>query len=212
MLRWCVIAVFCLSSLGAFAGEGQALLENYLDGLNSLSSEFRQLTLRTDDESMYEATGRLYLLRPGRMRWEYDPPHPQLIIADGRRVYVHDQELNQVSHRNQAAALDGTPAQLLAGNEPIDQHFIINELDPNTLAQGMWDDRVWVELRPKAEDSQIVSIKIGFMDEQLDTLLMEDRFGQLTRLMLTQIERNPKLDRALFRFKEPIGGDFLRMD
>ncbi len=182
-------------------------LKEYLNGLTSLSADFRQITLvpGAGGEQTVESSGRLFLQRPGRFRWEYDTPSEQVIIADGKRVYLQDTELNQVSHRSQQAALDGTPAQLLVSDRPVEEFF---ELSPLSRDDG----RVWVELQPKAEDSQVVRLQIAFIDGQLDTLLMEDRFGQLTRFIFTGIERNPTLSDAMFEFKRPIGGDFLQMD
>lgn len=183
------------------------ILTDYLQDLNSLSADFRQITLvpGNSGEQAFESAGRLYLRRPGRFRWEYDSPSEQLIIADGSRVYLEDTELDQVSHRSQEAALEGTPAQLLASDEPIDRYFRVRPLERD-------DGRAWVELEPKAEDSQVTRLQIAFIDGRLDTLLMEDRFGQLTRFVFTGIERNPRLADDLFQFDRPVGGDFLQMD
>jgi outer membrane lipoprotein carrier protein len=56
----------------------------------------------------------------------------------------------------------------------------------------------------------VVRIRIGFDGERLDTLLMEDSFGQITRLSFFDIERNPTLDAKLFQFDTSVGGDFLQ--
>jgi outer membrane lipoprotein carrier protein len=191
----------------AAGADAVATLKDYLKGLNSLSADFRQVTLvpGSGDEQAFESQGRLFLRRPGLFRWEYDTPSEQLIVADGKRVYLQDTELDQVSHRSQESALEGTPAQLLASDRPVEEFFTLKPLQRD-------DGRVWVELEPKAEDSQVVRLQIAFIDGQLDTLLMEDRFGQLTRFMFTGIERNPKLSDALFEFDRPTGGDFLQID
>jgi outer membrane lipoprotein carrier protein len=55
-------------------------------------------------------------------------------------------------------------------------------------------------------------LQIGFVDGELDTLLMEDRFGQLTRFIFTDVDRNPKLQYSMFRFERPRGADFLAID
>lgn len=187
------------------AGNGAKMLENYLRGLNSLSADFRQLTVSADGLRETEATGRFYLLRPGRFRWEYRQPTEQVIVADGRRVYVHDKELNQVTHQAQSKALDGTPAQLLASDIKLTDHFVVRDFDRG-------DHRVWVELEPKTSDSQMARLRIGFAGGELETVLMEDRFGQLTRVSFTNLRRNPSLPAKLFVFEQPIGGDFLQMD
>ncbi|WP_328987301.1 outer membrane lipoprotein chaperone LolA [Thiorhodovibrio winogradskyi] len=202
-----VISLLFLSLGANAAPDPVATLKDYLKDLNSLSADFRQITLTpgSSGEQTFESEGRLFLRRPGQFRWEYDKPSEQLIVADGKRVYLRDTELNQVSHRSQQAALDGTPAQLLVSDRPVEEFFALRPLSRD-------DGRLWVELEPKADDSQVERLQIAFIDGQLDTLLMEDRFGQLTRFIFTGIQRNPKLSDALFEFDRPAGGDFLQID
>jgi outer membrane lipoprotein carrier protein len=205
-LRHAIVALTCLllTAPAAFA-DGIAELKDYLRGLNSLSADFRQITLSADGGQMLESTGTFYLLRPDRFRWDYDSPTEQQIVADGRRIYVHDKELAQVTHSSQKKILDGTPAQLLASEQPVEEYFTLRNLDEG-------DDRTWVELIPKTEDTEVAKLRIAFRDDRLDTLLMEDRFGQLTRFIFTDLERNPQLDYAMFRFEQPTGSDFLQID
>ncbi len=197
-------SLLALTSIALAAPSGEARLKDYLKGLNTLTSEFRQYTLSADGGRMIESEGTFYLQRPGRFRWEYRAPMEQVIVADGDRVWLHDVELDQISHQSQSSALDGTPAQLLASNEPIDRHFEIVTWDPG-------DGRDWVELQPKKADGQVTRIRIGFIGEALDTLLMEDSFGQITRFSFLDTKRNPKLDAKLFKLDRPIGGDFLEI-
>ncbi len=185
--------------------DGVAMLKDYLQGLNSMSAEFRQITIPADGVGDIEARGTFYLLRPNRFRWEYRSPGEQLIVADGKRVYLEDKELNQVTHQSQKKALDGTPAQLLASDQPVERYFRLQNLE---LGDGL----TWVELTPKAGDSQVVRLRIGFRRGELAELLMEDQFGQLSRFIFTDLKRNPRLAYAMFRFKRPAGGDFLQVD
>ena len=67
-------------------------VESYLNGIRTLSSRFQQFSANGGT-----ATGQLYLSRPGKMRFEYDPPVPILLVADGRNIYYYDKELQQVS-------------------------------------------------------------------------------------------------------------------
>jgi outer membrane lipoprotein carrier protein len=194
----------CLFAGQAWA-DGVSAVTDYLRGLNSLQADFRQITIPSDGGAELDANGTFYLLRPNRFLWEYDAPSDQIIVADGKRIYMHDTELNQVTHRSQKKILDGTPAQLLASREPPEKYFRISNLDRD-------DHRTWAELIPKTEDTDVVKLQIGFVDGELDTLLMEDRFGQLTRFIFTDVDRNPKLQYSMFRFERPRGADFLAID
>jgi outer membrane lipoprotein carrier protein len=179
-------------------------LEKYLDGLSTLTAEFEQISLVADGGRMIESEGTLYLKRPGRFRWEYRTPVKQVIVADGKRVWLHDLELEQVSHQDQDSALGGTPAQLLAGDGPVERHFTVHPWDGGA-------GREWLELQPKDENSQVVKLRIGFVGDALDTLLMEDSFGQVTRFTFSRVKRNPELDDGLFKLDQSIGGDFLQI-
>ncbi|MCG6942571.1 MAG: outer membrane lipoprotein chaperone LolA [Thiohalocapsa sp.] len=185
--------------------DGVKEVGDYLRGLNALQADFRQITIPADGGPALEASGTFYLLRPNRFLWEYDKPSPQRIVADGKRIYVHDVELNQVTQTSQKKVLDGTPAQLLASREPPEKYFRIRDIDRG-------DNRTWAELIPKTQDTEVAKLQIAFMDGELDTMLMEDRFGQLTRFVFTNVDRNPRLQYSMFRFKRPPGADYLDMD
>lgn len=68
-----------------------ARVEGYLNGITSMKASFQQFT-----QSEGLAFGRIYLLRPGRLRVEYDPPSEILLIADGTLLSYYDAELNHL--------------------------------------------------------------------------------------------------------------------
>jgi outer membrane lipoprotein carrier protein len=206
--RVITLGVFALSLSPvspALAGPPGQLLTDYLKGLNTLSSKFEQITFNADHSAMAESKGVFYLERPGKFRWEYQKPGEQIIVADGDRVYVYDVELEQVSHQDQAKALAGTPALLLAGGAPIDRDFKVKDL-PNR------DGLSWVGLTPRAADGEVQSIQVGFEGKDLRSLIMEDTFGQVTRLLFVGTQRNPSLKADLFRLKPNKATDILQFD
>ncbi|MGQ9659314.1 MAG: LolA family protein [Thermochromatium sp.] len=190
---------------GAFAAEGAQRVDDYLKGLTSLKAEFEQFTFNAERTQMMERRGTLYLQRPGRFRWEYEGPNKQIIIADGKRVYVHDIELKQVSHQSQTKALRGTPALLLSNAEPIEQHFEVRPIESS-------DGRDWVELIPKDPETDVVRIELGFSSDALDSLIVADRFGQETRINFMDVQRNMALDPGLFKLDQRAVDDFLSLD
>jgi outer membrane lipoprotein-sorting protein len=85
-------------------------VEDYLNGIQSMQTRFQQYSA---DGGI--AWGTIYLRRPGRLRVEYDPPVPALIVADGLVVTYYDKELDQISQ----LPLGQTPAWFLL-RETID--------------------------------------------------------------------------------------------
>jgi len=186
-----------------FAAGGEAQLKAFLDGLTTLQAQFRQTIQRPDEDSVYASSGVFYLKRPGRLRWEYEAPNSQVIVADGKRIWLHDLELDQVSHRSQKAALDGTPAQILSDTGSLGDHFEIRELEEDG------DGLSWVELRPKEKEAQIVRVRLGLADDQLRRMEMYDNFGQVTRFFFYDMRRNPRLSSELFVFVPPPAVDII---
>ncbi|MES9825784.1 MAG: outer membrane lipoprotein chaperone LolA [Candidatus Thiodiazotropha endolucinida] len=178
-----------------WALNGPQQLEAFLKDLTTLQADFEQ-TLLQDDDQAYLSSGVFYLKRPGLLRWEYTTPSEQLIVADGDRIWLYDIELEQVSHRSQQAALVGTPAQLLSDQAPISEHFQVNDL-------GEADGLSWVELLPREKESQFSSLRLALNENNLQRMEMIDNFGQTTRFVFDNLQRNLTLDATLFTFKPP---------
>ncbi|MCG7897298.1 MAG: outer membrane lipoprotein chaperone LolA [Candidatus Thiodiazotropha lotti] len=191
-----MLLLFVSLSQTLWAESGIRQLETFLQDLKTLKADFRQTLQQPDYEQVYASNGVFYLRRPGQLRWEYQTPSEQLIVADGDRIWLHDIELEQVSHRSQEAVLDGTPAQLLSGTGPISQHFQVNEL-------GIESELTWVELVPKSKEAQFASVRLALQENRLERMEMFDNFGQVTRFFFENMQRNPQLDDALFEFEPP---------
>ena len=188
----------------AQASSGQEQMQAFLQDLDTFKAEFTQQVVGNPQSGVLYSEGTLYLQRPGRFRWEYRVP-PQLVVADGRRVWLYDQELEQVSHQSQTRALKGTPAQLLVETAPLENYFEISDLE-------LSGDLAWVRLHPLQQDSEFVKILLGFADSQLQELEMEDKFGQTTYFRFRGAERNPNIDPELFVFRAPPGIDVMGTD
>jgi outer membrane lipoprotein carrier protein len=202
--KWLVLALAALFCVPAQASGGRAQLDAFFADLVTLRAEFQQRVIGLEAGSAMGSEGVFYLRRPGLFRWEYREP-PQLVVADGNRVWLYDQELEQISHQGQDRTLRGTPAQLLVDTSPLEEYFTLNEIERG-------GDLAWVELRPFASGSEFERILLGFADGLLQELEMEDSFGQVTFFRFTGLERNPKLDPELFRFVPPPGIDVLGTD
>lgn len=200
IFQWLVLLFGVYSA--AQAADGTQRLEKFLKGLDTLQADFLQTIERPDEEGIFSTSGTFYLKRPGQLRWEYEGQDGQLIVADGRRIWLHDKELEQVSHRSQKSALEGTPAQLLSTKEPVDRHFEISELASD-------DGMTWLELQPKDKEAQFNQVRLALQGDELRRMEMSDNFGQITRFVFANVQRNPKLDAKLFEFHPPSGIDLI---
>jgi outer membrane lipoprotein carrier protein len=76
------------------------------------SSPTRQVQGAAQPPRQLVSTGEFVCDRPNRFRFEYLRPFPQLIVADGQRVWLYDPDLQQATVRDQAKVLADTPAML----------------------------------------------------------------------------------------------------
>ena len=181
------------------AGEGQKLLDSFYKEVKSIRADFLQVLLDDNGEIIQESSGKVVIQRPDKFRWDYKEPFPQQIIADGKKFWIYDSELEQVTVRSADQAVTDTPALILSGKKGLDENFIIKE-------EGKHKTLVWIALLPKTSDTDFMKIRMAF-DPELAAMELEDHFGQITRILFTKVERNPKLDSKLFEFVVPEGVD-----
>jgi len=82
-------------------------IQDYLNAISTLRARFMQIT----SQGNY-AQGEFQLAKPGRMRIDYDPPVPVLIVSDGTIVMYKDEELDQFSY----VPLSSLPASMFIGD------------------------------------------------------------------------------------------------
>src|SRR5262245_25948078 len=191
-----------LSAQAATPADGSATLERYLDGLASFEAGFSQEIADARGKVTERASGRLYLQKPGRFRWEYRQPNEQLIVSDGRNIWLYDKDLEQVTVKTVDESLSSTPALLLAGKAGVADSFTVTDA-------GVRDGVHWLELAPKRSDTDFVRLTLGFAGDTLRSMELEDKLGQHTRIAFDAAKRNPRLSAGLFAFQPPAGADVI---
>jgi len=201
-----LIACFLLlgtQGAGAAAGDSLARVEGYLGSLKTLSAEFAQVVRNRDGQIVDRATGTLSLSRPNRFRWDYREPYVQTIVADGRKLWLYDSDLEQVTVRTLEAGLGSTPAMLLSGSGKAGDSFVAGPVE----SDGGW---TWCRLQPKASASDFERVSLAF-DARGELAAMEllDKLGQSTQIEFRSARRNVAIDDKLFRFVPPKGADVI---
>lgn len=175
-------------------------LRHFFGNVRSYSARFNQVVLDESLNLIQESSGTLSLQRPDRFRWDYTAPFKQQIIADGKKIWVYDEELAQVSVRPLSGGLADTPAVLLAGRGRIDETFVIKDM-------GVQGKLNWVQLKPRTKDGGFEDIRIGFDGGRMRQLEMVDGFGQTTRVTLSDPRENVAFEARRFQFTPPKGVD-----
>ena len=187
-----------LLAAGAASAGGKDRLQAFLNGVESLQANFEQSVFDASQGQARRLQGVFYLQRPGKFRWDYTEPKGQLVLADGRTVWLVEDDLKQAYHKPQSQALRGTPALLLAERLRLEDHFEVVELGDSQAME-------WVELIPRDPESQFVRVLLAFAGNELRRMELADKFGQVTRFSFSEIKRNPRLDAKLFQYTPPPG-------
>jgi len=197
-------ALALLALLAAMSAQASSLerFERYLRTTHSARADFEQQVFDARQALIQTATGHFAFERPGRFRWVYVTPMRQLIVGDGARVWIYDEDLAQVTVRRLASALGSTPAALISGSTDVMQAFVFTEL-------GLRDSLEWLEAKPRDAESGFDRIRLGMSAVGVEAMELVDHFGQTTRLRFSNVERNPVLDPGRFRFTPPPGTDVL---
>ena len=204
MVSCCVATLLSLapSAFSPVHAGGLDALQHFSSVVRSYRAGFEQTVIAKNGRTVQSSKGQVAIQRPGKFRWQVEKPFPQLMLGDGRYVWLYDPDLQQATRRKVDAAIGGTPAALLAGSSVLEKFFTLKELP----AQDGVD---WVEASPKNPESGFAQIRLGFSGAQLKTMEMLDNFGQRTRVVFLRSEINPALVADTFHFVPPAGVDVL---
>ncbi len=163
-------------------------IDTYLRGLRSAEGAFRQ----TNPDGSIQ-TGRFFLAKPGRIRFEYAAPVGAMVIADGINVGVFDPKSNRVSSRY---PLGRTPLSLLLRDD-----LSLSEpgLVLGAARNGELVDVTVVDPRVPDEGRMVMSFAAAPI--ALARWAITTRPGQRTEVALTEMRTGVELSRSLFNIE-----------
>ncbi|SIQ27579.1 outer membrane lipoprotein carrier protein [Aromatoleum tolulyticum] len=196
-------AAFALvCATGVASAGGIAQLRQFVDTARSAQGEFEQTVFAASGRKPQRASGSFVFARPGKFRWTYDKPYPQVLVSDGDKLWSWDRDLNQVTVKRLGDALGSTPAAILAGDDAFERNFELAEA-------GSSDGLEWVHAKPKQADSSFESMRMGFAGGALKRMELKDNFGQTTLIEFRSLVAGARPDPGQFRFVPPPGADVI---
>ncbi|WP_419418887.1 outer membrane lipoprotein chaperone LolA [Legionella sp. D16C41] len=170
-----------------------------LNAIRSMSAGFDQIVTAGRRE-VSQSSGKMALVRPGHFRWETKSPLEQLVVADSKRLWVYDVDLEQVTVKKQESGLGGTPGLFLSGyDNSVTRDFDVSTQDKNGV-------RTYI-LKAKSPKENFQTVNLTFNGDALNIIEFFDQLGQHTIVKLKNVKTNPALGDKLFQFKPPKGVD-----
>lgn len=191
-----ILVLFTQIALSAEPGE---VLQSKLNALHTMSARFDQV-VKAKHREVSRSSGTMALARPGRFRWQTKKPMEQLVIADGKKLWIYDVDLEQVSVQKQEKKVGGTAALFLSGYDDTVAHdfdVTLNEKGGVSL----------FDLKAKSHKANFQQVKLKFEGAVLSGITLFDQLGQITEVKLVEVKVNPVLTPTLFKFKTPQGVD-----
>ena len=179
-------------------------LNAFTKGLKGLDGQFAQRVFDPKGKLKENSSGKVALSAPRLFRWEYVKPYPQLIVADGKTVWVYDPDLQQVTKRPQGVEEQNSPLSALIDPGKLDAQFVVKE---DGSAEGL----NWLSLAPKGNgaDASFRSARLGFGKDGLVKMQVVDALGQRTEINFSSWKRNPAFPANTFRYKPSKGVDVI---
>lgn len=178
-------------------------LQAWLDGTSTLDMRFRQSLVSGALGTTASESGRMYLERPGKLRWDYLDPEKKIALLLGDRTALYLEE-ERVMSRGRLSGEQGLFPRLLAGGERVDALFVATLVaTPSYGGRGFYR----VRLVPKSDHGALTEVTLtlrppAFSIEGAELL---DEAGNRTSYSFSNVRRNRGLPEGLFAFEPPPG-------
>ncbi len=166
-----------------------ARIQAYLNGIKTLHARFLQIA-----PGGQTSEGEVWLERPGRMRFQYDPPSPLLLVAGHGLVVFHDAQLNQTSN----IPLGSTPLGLLLQ----DNIQLSGDVTVTGIARAPGQIQLTLLRTAQPADGSLTLI-FGDQPLMLRSWRVVDAQHQETRVSLFRAKLGGEFDQSLFTFIDP---------
>jgi outer membrane lipoprotein carrier protein len=180
-----------------------AKVDQHYDHMHSLEAQFTE-TYTGAGVSRTES-GKLLLKKPGRMRWDYDQPHPKIFLTDGQTAWFYVPG-EQQARRTPVKQLDDlrSPLRYLLGKTKLEKELegLSFASDQKPLASG---DVVLTGV-PKGMQERVAKTLLEVSPDGLITrIVVEELDGSTTEFRFLQQKENVEIADAQFRFVPPPG-------
>lgn len=190
-LFFSIAVSLCLAAPAMADKVSLAELSRYLNGFQTAQGEFTQINA---DGTI--STGRIYIKRPGRVRFEYNPPDNSLVIAGGGTVAIFDSKSNIAAEQ---FPLRQTPLNLILRDR-------VNLAQARMVVGHTGDGKTTTVVAQDPEHPEYGNIQLVFTDEpvELRQWIITDGSGEQTTVVLGALSKGDDLGASLFNIQSEI--------
>jgi outer membrane lipoprotein carrier protein len=172
-------------------------------GTSDLMADFSQTTTVKGFATALKSAGRVYLKRPGKLRWDYLEPNLEQIFVENDQVRFYVPEHKQVLTGQLSKMADSqAPLQLLQGAARLDKHYAVAAAADGAKGSGRLPLLTLTPLKGGPDQPQII-VEVDPENYFLRRVELHDVNGSVSNFLFSKIRANTGLKDELFAFSVP---------
>ncbi len=184
-------------------------LQTYLNTSNDFAATFVQESELKSFNEKQIAEGKVYFMKPGKMKWEYQKPELQTIVVNNKKVWIYSPEENQVIE-TKIDALGAVAIYDLFLSDKINlmKLFRVSAIKQKEKPKNK---ELFLELFPKNNEVNIkkIILKLNKIHYQIESFIIHDKMENITAITFSDIQINKGLNTSTFDFKIPEGVELI---
>jgi outer membrane lipoprotein carrier protein len=177
-------------------------LDKIIKSINTLQGTFQQTLHNKKGAILQKSTGQYFVKKPNKFYWDYQTPQKQLVISNGKILWLYDVDLEQVTKKDANDSTADSPISVLLNQKNLATAFKMKPL-------GVRENYNWYRLTPKEENSGFSEFYVGYDDEYIKVMELHDSFSNITQILFENNQKNLNIKNSFFDFKPPKGVDVI---
>ena len=202
-----ILLILPAGTLFAETSEQQALdaIQRQYEKVSTFEADFTQRSYVKMMNQTQSVKGTVKIKKPGKMKWVYGTPDTQILISDGKNLWLYVPEEEQATKVPvESIYSSNTPALFLAGKGKLTQSFNVESVSEE-------NKNILVTLVPKNDDQGLARLILHAdkKNYQITGSTVYDKLGNKTEIRFSQIRINREIPEEQFQLKTPPGVEIL---
>jgi len=194
--RIAVILLSILSISSSFASasdhdQAELLIKKYLVAPKTMTADFVQYINDDRNNVMDTMKGKILIQKPNNFSWHYTSPYEQIFIGDGINFISYDVDLDHLVRKKQSELNLIVPLILMQGGQRIFDDIEYIEIYKE-------QNQFWVKLRYSETNNDLFEFKLGFNNEILSKMILNDSLGQIMIINFEDIALDKEINSDAF--------------
>jgi len=219
-IRNILLILSVLFTINIFAGAEQNGFKDVITNLRTLSANFKQYNVNNNNKKKFESSGKFYISKPDKFRWDIMNPNSQILVSNGKQFINYDVDLEQVSIKNINGINKETPIYILSGDyDSIEKNYNIS-VENNNKSKNI----ITYVLSPKKNnktnkvkkdinndiEQNISAVKLSFSGKILQSIDIYSNNKLITLINLYRVNLNKNIPPKKFKVHIPKNVEILK--